>query len=246
LSRDLPATPSSPPAAAAAAADGMPSTHPESISSLLRRAIPSTAHTVPALMDISSVPPRSSVFQASTASPRRRSYLSTPGRSICGTRHAVRSSREGRQEADVVELAHPRMPPPPQWRWRPSAAHRSATAICARLWKCTTDVGAAPLAASHPREGVTPGASSRRNYESRGKCYKGIGAAVRLGNHAQGAAVVAPQQAIAELVQQRAPDLHVQEVVVAAARGRGAAPLPRWRREGRPQQGAQPRRRQGG
>jgi hypothetical protein len=82
---------------------------------------------------------------------------------------------------------------------------------------------------------VRPG---RRNHKSRGKCYKGIGAAVRLGYHAQGAAVVASQQAIAKIVQQRAPDLHVRAVVVAAAHGRGGAPLPRWRREVRPQQGA--------
>jgi hypothetical protein len=47
------------------------------------------------------------------------------------------------------------------------------------------------------RRQVRPG---RRNHESWGKCYKGIGAAVRLGYHAQGTAVVAPQQAIAKLV----------------------------------------------
>jgi hypothetical protein len=62
----------------------------------------------------------------------------------------------------------------------------------------------------------------------------------------QSAAIVAPQQAIAELVQQHALDLHVREVVVAAARGRGGTPLPRWRQEVRPQQGAQPQRHQGG
>ncbi len=70
--------------------------------------------------------------------------------------------------------------------------------------------------------------------------YKGIGAAICPGYHAQGSAVTAPQQAIAKLIQQRAQDLHVREVVVAAARGRGGAPLPRWRREVRLQQGAQP------
>jgi hypothetical protein len=35
-------------------------------------------------------------------------------------------------------------PKPSRRRRRPSAAYRSATAICARLWKCTTNVGAAP------------------------------------------------------------------------------------------------------
>jgi hypothetical protein len=77
---------------------------------------------------------------------------------------------------------------------------------------------------------------------------EGVGAAVCLGYHAQGAATVAVQQAVAKLLQQRAPDLHVREVIVAAgAQGRGGAPLLRWRRqEVRPQQGAQPLWHQGG
>jgi hypothetical protein len=54
--------------------------------------------------------------------------------------------------------------------------------------------------------------------------HEGVSTAVCLGYHAQGAAIVAVQQAVAELVQQRTPDLHVREVVVAAgARGRGGA-----------------------
>jgi hypothetical protein len=59
---------------------------------------------------------------------------------------------------------------------------------------------------------------------------------------------VAVQQAVAKLVQQRALDLHVWDVVVAAgAQGRGGAPLLRRRRqEVRPQQGAQHRWRQEG
>jgi hypothetical protein len=80
----------------------------------------------------------------------------------------------------------------------------------------------------------------RHNHKSQGKCYKGISAAIHHGYHVQGAAIVAPQQAIAKLVQQCAPDLHVQEVLVAAVCGRGGAPLPRWWREVRPQQGVQP------
>jgi hypothetical protein len=55
-----------------------------------------------------------------------------------------------------------------------------------------------------------------------------------------------PQQAIAELVQQCALDLHIQEVVVAVARGRGGASPPRRWQEVWPQQGMQPQWRQGG
>jgi hypothetical protein len=75
--------------------------------------------------------------------------------------------------------------------------------------------------------------------------HEGIGADVCLGYHVQGAAIVAVQQAVAELVQMCTSDLHVREVVVvvvaAGARGWGGTPLlRRWRREVGPQQGAQP------
>jgi hypothetical protein len=140
-------------------------------------------------------------------------------------RHAVVG--EGCQEANVVKLAHPQLPPPPQQQRWPSAAHRLVTAICAYLWKYTTDVRATPLAASHPQERVTAinvvaKARERVKYDP----HEGVSAAVGTGYHVQGDAVVAPQQAIAKLVQMRAPDLHVQEAVAAAAHGRGRTPSP--------------------